>query len=153
MPHLEFSVIGRSESPTRTVVTARQFRLVVDEPAELGGTDGGANPVEHVLAGLAGCLSVVAHVVARELGFTIRALEIAVSGTLDPARFLGEATTARAGYREIQAVLRVSSDADASTLERWIAAVRGRCPVSDNLAHPTPVRVVPQVSGAAGTGT
>ncbi len=141
MPDLEFSVVGRSESAARTVVAARQFRLVVDEPVELGGSDAGANPVEHVLAGLAGCLNVVAHVVAREMGFAIRSLEIAVSGVLDPARFLGEPTTARAGFREIRAVLRVASDADSATLSRWIETVRGRCPVSDNLANPTPVQV------------
>lgn len=150
MPDLEFSVVGRSESAARTVVTARQFRLVVDEPAELGGSDAGANPVEHVLAGLAGCLNVVAHVVAREMGFAIRSLEIAVSGVLDPARFLGEPTTARAGFREIRAVLRVAADADSTTLSRWLETVRRRCPVSDNLANSTPVRVEVEVSHAVG---
>lgn len=150
MPDLEFSVVGRSESAARTVVTARQFRLVVDEPAELGGSDAGANPVEHVLAGLAGCLNVVAHVVAREMGFAIRSLEIAVSGVLDPARFLGEPTTARAGFREIRAVLRVASDADSATLSRWLETVRGRCPVSDNLANPTPVQVEVEALKPAG---
>ncbi len=141
MSDVEFAVVGRSESAARTVVTARQFRLVVDEPADLGGSDAGANPVEHVLAGLAGCLNVVAHVVAREMGFAIRSLEMALSGVLDPARFRGEPTSARAGFREIRAVLRVVADADPATLSRWLETVRGRCPVSDNLANPTPVRI------------
>ncbi|MCX7819052.1 MAG: OsmC family protein [Kiritimatiellae bacterium] len=141
MPELTFAVQGASESPTRTRVRARQFELLVDEPAELGGSDRGPNPVEHVLAGLAGCLNVVAHVVAKEMGIHIRSLGISVSGVLDPARFLGEPTEARAGFREIRVKLGVVSDASAAALDRWLEAVRRRCPVSDNLANTTPVRV------------
>lgn len=148
MTELEFTVVGRSESPSRTRVTARQFAMVVDEPAELGGSDEGANPVEHVLAGLAGCLNVVAHVVAREMGFTIHTLEIAVRGILDPARFLGHSTSARAGFREIRATLRGTADADRATLARWIETVRCRCPVSDNLGNPTVVLVEQALEGS-----
>jgi len=33
----------------------------------------------------------------------------------------------------------VDSDAAPATLQRWLAAIESRCPVSDNLANPTPV--------------
>jgi uncharacterized OsmC-like protein len=148
MADLEFKVKARSESPARTVVSARGFTIVVDEPPELGGTDHGANPVEYVLAALAGCLNVVGHLVARELGFAIRSLEIDISGTLNPARLLNQPTDDRAGYKQIAATLRVDSDADEATLVKWLRIVESRCPVSDNLARATPVALRYQSASA-----
>lgn len=141
MSDLVFKVSGKSESPTRTCVAARTFSLVVDEPAALGGSDEGANPVEYVLAGFVGCLNVVAHLVAKELGFTIRALRIDAAGALNPERLLNQPTNDRAGFKEIDVRLNVSADADAGTLARWISIIEARCPVADNLGHLTPVRV------------
>ena len=58
MSNLRFSVNGESNSTTQFVAKAPQFKLVVDEPNDLGGTDEAANPVEYILAGLAGCINV-----------------------------------------------------------------------------------------------
>ena len=141
MSDLEFKVTGRSESPARIRVDARQFQLVVDEPPALGGSDVGANPVEFVLAALVGCLNVVAHLVAAELGFRISGLEIEASGTLNPRRLLNQPTDDRAGYKQIAVSLRVRTEADADTLSRWLRIVESRCPVSDNLVHATSVKL------------
>jgi uncharacterized OsmC-like protein len=153
MADLEFKVHGRSESPARIRVAARNFQLVVDEPPQLGGTDEGANPVEFVLAALVGCLNVVAHIVAKELGFRIDSLEIESSGTLNPERLFNQPTDDRAGYKRIGVKLRVKADADEATLERWLSIVGSRCPVSDNLGNGTPLelRYVAERS-AAGVG-
>jgi uncharacterized OsmC-like protein len=141
MSDLLFKVSGTSESGARIRVAARGFSLVVDEPAALGGTDEGANPVEFVLTGFVGCLNVVAHLVARELGFEIRALGIDAAGSLNPMRLLNHPTSDRAGFKEIGVKLSVDADADADTLARWIAIIESRCPVADNLGNATPVRV------------
>jgi len=42
-----------------TTVTARRHELTIDEAARYGGHDAGANPVEHMLAGLAAASLVV----------------------------------------------------------------------------------------------
>jgi uncharacterized OsmC-like protein len=141
MSNVKFEVMGRSESPARIAINARQFKLVVDEPPALGGDDLGANPVEYILAGLAGCLNVMAHLIAREMGVTLRKLEIEVSGELDADRLLGKSQAVRAGFQWISVLLKVNADADEATLQRWLAAVKDRCPVSDNLANPTPVKI------------
>jgi len=57
MPDANFRVRAMSESPARVSVKARSFNMIVDEPPNLGGEDRGANPVEYVLAALAGCLN------------------------------------------------------------------------------------------------
>lgn len=141
MADLKFSVTAKCENDTKTIVTARDFNLIVDEPENLGGTNDGPNPVEYVLAALSGCLNVVGHIVAKEMGFTIRNLEMTLEGTLNPARFIGQSMEERAGYKNIKVSMNVDTDADNDTLQKWIEIIESRCPVSDNITNSTPVEI------------
>ena len=141
MSDVMFSVSGQSETATRLAVQVRDFELIVDEPPGLGGDDEGPNPVEYILAGLAGCLNVMGHIIAKEMGFTIRALTIDAAGPLNPEKLLGKHTDDRAGYKNIAVTLSVDADVDQATLDRWLATIETRCPVSDNLMNLTPVAV------------
>lgn len=138
---LKFAVQATSENPTKTVVKARNFQIVIDEPQNLGGTDHGPNPVEYVLGALAGCLNVVGHVVAKEMNMPLSGLTIDLEGDLDPAKFMGKATQERAGYQEIRVKIKPDTVADEETLAKWRDAIETRCPVSDNLQHVTPVTI------------
>lgn len=138
---IKFSVNAKSETETRVAVKARNFTMYVDEPPQLGGQDKGANPVEYVLAALAGCLNVVAHLVAKEMGITLHELSIEIQGILNPARFQGKSYQERAGYKQIEVLINVKADADEKTLAKWLKVVEERCPVSDNLANPTPLKI------------
>lgn len=141
MGTVKFATTANSESATRTAVTARQFQIIIDEPKSLGGSDYGPNPVEYILAAVSGCLNVVGHLVASEMGFSLKGLAIEAEGDLDPARFQGKSYNERAGYKEIRIKLKPDADADIKTLEKWKAAVCDRCPVSDNLKEATPVSI------------
>ena len=142
MADAKFSITAVSENATKTTVKARNFSMVIDEPPSLGGKDEGANPVEFVLAALAGCLNVMGNVLANEMGIKLNSYKINISGSLDPNFLFGKTTEGRAGYKEVVAELDVDSDADAETLAKWVEAVESRCPVSDNLANSTPLKVV-----------
>lgn len=136
-----FSVSATAESETRTAVETRGFEFVVDEPAPLGGTDDGPNPVEYLLGAWAGCLTVVAHTVADERGIVLHDLEIDLEGDLNPAGFLGEREDVRPGYQSIDVTISVDADEDEETLEAWLAEVERRCPVGDNVQHETPATI------------
>ncbi len=141
MSNLNFSIKAKSENPTKTIVEARNFKMIVDEPQNLGGTDDGANPVEYVLAALAGCLNVVGHLIAKEMGFEVKGISIDIDGDLDPAKFMGHKADTRAGYSEIRVKIKADTDADDATISKWVKAIELRCPVSDNLTNPTPVKI------------
>lgn len=141
MPDLTFNATAKSENPTKTIVETSCFTLTVDEPEGLGGTNEGANPVQYLLASLGGCLNVMGHVIAKEMNFTLRCMEIHLEGDLNPARLFGQPTEDRAGYKEIRVIIKPDADADRATLEKWLEAIESRCPVKDNLANPTPVKV------------
>lgn len=140
MPNIKFSVKAKSENPTKTVVETRGFKFFVDEPQNLGGTNDGPNPVEYVLGALAGCLNVVGHLAAKEMGLSMRSISIDIEGDLDPAKFVGQKTDTRAGYSEIRVAITADTDADYDSLAKWVGLVESRCPVSDNIANLTPVK-------------
>ena len=142
MPNLKFSVNAISENDTKTVVETRGFKMTIDEPQNLGGTNSGANPVEYLLAALSGCLNVVGHLVAKEMGFQLNGLEISLEGDLNPAKFAGKSMEDRAGYKQIRVTMKPDTDADKETLEKWLKTVENRCPVSDNISNPTPLSIV-----------
>lgn len=137
----QFAVEARSESSTKAVVETRDFEFVVDEPEPLGGTDEGPNPVEYLLGSWAGCLNVVANLVARERDIAIDSLEISIEGDLDPRAFKGVSDDVRSGYQEIRVEIDAETDADGEELREWLEAVERRCPVGDNLQHATPTEI------------
>lgn len=139
MAILNFEAKAKSENSTKTIVETSCFKLTIDEPENLGGTNDGANPVQFLLAALAGCLNVMGHIVAKEMNMDLKCLDIHLDGDLDPAKLFGQTTDSRAGYSEIRVTVKPDTDADKETLDKWLKTVEERCPVSDNLKNPTPV--------------
>lgn len=142
MSDLVFSFSGESKSATKFVGNSRNFQITIDEPPALGGRDEAANPVEYTLASLAGCLNVVAHVVAKELHITLKSLKINIDGELNANKFLTGDKAHRAGFSKILVKLDVATDADQHLVDEWLSQVEERCPVTDNLVHPTQVQIV-----------
>lgn len=137
---LKFSVNSISESPAKTKIKIRGFQLIVDEPKELGGTDEAPNPVEYILAGYAGCINVVAHIVAKELHIKLKDLQIDIEGDLDPNRLFGTSFTERAGYKSLTVNLKTQANFDEGTKIKWLKEIEYRCPVNDNLSNKTPIK-------------
>jgi uncharacterized OsmC-like protein len=79
--------------------------------------------------------------IAKELGIDVKGTEVEVKATLDPAKFAGTNRQVRAGYQAVDVTIRVDSDAPAEQLEKLRSEVEARCPVSDNIANPTPVNI------------
>lgn len=95
---------------------AQPFEMDCGEPPVLLGRDRGANPVEHLLNALVGCLTttLVYHAAAR--GLEVEAVDSELEGDLDLRGFLGIAPGVRKGYREIRVTMRVKSKASAQVL-------------------------------------
>ncbi|MGZ8376037.1 MAG: OsmC family protein [Gemmatirosa sp.] len=60
----------------RTEVRARTHALVLDEPTDVGGTDSGATPYEHLLAALGGCTAITLRMYADRKGWPMEAVEV-----------------------------------------------------------------------------
>ena len=139
MEDLIFSINGKSVTPTRFEGKVRQFNIAVDEPENFGGKDSAPTPVEYILAGYAGCLNVVVNLIAKEMGITIKSLEINITGDINPEKLLGISDKERAGFKSLNIQMNIKSDASKDMLQKLLTQVKERCPVNDNLANTTPV--------------
>ena len=136
---LHVTVTASAESPTKLAVAVRDFSFVIDEPPNFGGTDAGPNPVEYLLASLAGCMNVVIHMIAQERGVTVHGVNLTVNGELDPSRLMGHPTENRTGFQAIELIADIDSDASPAELEEILRLSELRCPVSDNVGAETPI--------------
>jgi uncharacterized OsmC-like protein len=108
------------------------FELHCDEPAMLAGSDSGANPVEHLLNSLAGCVTtgIVAHAAVR--GIHIEELESELEGDIDLNGFLGLDESVPKGYTNIRVKFKVKADVD--NMER-LKRLAEYSPVLNTLTH------------------
>jgi uncharacterized OsmC-like protein len=136
----------QGESMARSTTEAHAFKIFMDEPVELGGRNGAPSPLDFILAAHAGCLSYMTFFIAKELGIPVSGTDITVRGSLDPAKFAGTDRSVRAGYQSLEVVINVKSTANADQIAKLKSEVEARCPVSDNLAHPTPIHLTMKVS-------
>lgn len=115
------------------------FELDCDEPALLAGEDQAANPVEHLLNSLAGCMttSMVAHAAVR--GIHIEELESQVEGDIDLRGFLGLAEDVPKGYTNIRVKFKVKADVE--NMER-LKRLTQYSPTFNTLIHGAKVDIV-----------
>ena len=115
--------------------------FVKDEPSVLLGNDNGANPVEYLLAGLAGCVttSLVAHAAAR--GIKIDSIESTLEGDIDLQGLFQLDKNVNPGYQGINIDFKIESDASEETLQELIELAKKASPVANTVSRPTPINV------------
>jgi uncharacterized OsmC-like protein len=115
--------------------------FIKDEPELLLGKDKGANPVEYLLAGLAGCIttSLVAHAAAR--GVKIESIESTLEGDIDLQGLLQIDKSVNPGYQGINISFKIESDASDEVLQELIELAKNVSPVVNTVSKPTPINV------------
>jgi uncharacterized OsmC-like protein len=130
----------------RTEVRIRDFRLDVDEPPLIGGTDAGPTPVELVLAALGTCQEIVYATYARVLGIPLDGVAVSAEGRLDLRGFFGVADVP-AGFQDVAFTVDIASPAPAEEVARLVEAVNAHCPVLDILKQPLVVHGEVRLNG------
>jgi uncharacterized OsmC-like protein len=131
------STISTADAFT-THSTIRTFDVRHDEPAELGGTDTGPNPVEAVLAAFGSCQAIVYRAYANALGLRLDRVEVEARGYLDLRGFLGDSSVP-AGFERVTFATRVVSPEPEEKIAALAKAVEQHCPVLDILRRPIEV--------------
>lgn len=144
--HLTPQVRATLVTGTQVHVTAGVHEFTIDEPTALGGTDLGANPVEHLLAALGACQVITFQVWAGTLGIRLDSVDVRLSGHLDLRGFFGTAADVRPGFDGIQVDVRISGPESPERYDALVAAVEEHCPVLDNLRSRVPVETVVTVA-------
>lgn len=136
-------VRGESENATKMNLRAGKFKLVIDEPQQMGGTDDGPSPVQVLLMSLAGCLNVTGHEVARQKGLKLNGMKVKIEGVMNPCTFIGCSFEERAGFQQIQVTITPDmDDASEEEIAVWMQETEERCPVTDNIRAASRITVV-----------
>lgn len=137
--HAQFHSHSHLSTGFRSDVTIRHHTLVVDEPAALGGSDAGPNPIELLLAALGACQEITYRAYATALGISLHSVSVKLTGDIDLRGFFGVNDAVRAGFQAIHGEVQIASSASAADLARLKAAVDAHCPVLDMLSTSVPV--------------
>lgn len=137
-PQVRTSLVPGTATEVR--VTAGAHAFTIDEPAALGGTDLGANPVEHLLAALGACQVITFQVWAQKLGLRIDELDIQLAGDVDLDGFFGLTEGVRPGFGSIDVDVQLCGPDSPDRYAELVEAVEKHCPVLDNLGNTVPVR-------------
>lgn len=135
-------VRGESQNPTRMNLTSGKFKMVIDEPENMGGTDAGPTPIQVLLMSLAGCLNVTGHEVAKQRGLKLNGMKVKIEGVMNPCAFIGCSSEERAGFQHIK--VKVNADMEGASAEEkaaWLKETENRCPVTDNIRADTSLTV------------
>ncbi len=134
---------GISETSTKINLSAGKFKLTIDEPANMGGTDEGPSPIQVLLMALAGCLNMTGHTVAKEHGLKLVEMKISIEGNMDAAHFMGYATSNRAGFEDVEVNIETKFEGLPSKEQRdkWLQETERRCPVTDNMKTYTKIKI------------
>ncbi|RMH47979.1 MAG: OsmC family peroxiredoxin [Alphaproteobacteria bacterium] len=116
-------------SHSRTDVTARDTRLVIDEPVERGGTNAGPSPTETAVAALIGCTNTIGHKCAKALGVDIGHLHIDAEFELDRRGVLLQEEIERP-FRAVRLTVTADGPAGEADLARVAAETEKYCAVS-----------------------
>jgi len=129
----EFRAKTRTVTGFETEARSREFKIVIDEPEALGGTNKGPNPVEVLLGALGTCQQIVISAYAAALGVELNSIEIDVRGKLD-LRGLFSVADVPSGFQSITFDAKIDArNADPKQLEQLKALALGHCPVLDTL--------------------
>lgn len=111
---------------------SRGIHATIDEPASMGGTNTGMNPVELVLCTLGASLQATAAQLAASVKFDYETLKVDLEGDLDPAGFMGDPDI-RNGFQEIRYSLQFKSKASQADCEKFADLIQANCPIYQNL--------------------
>lgn len=132
----QFKVVANQVERFRIESKAGRFTIVIDEPEEMGGSGAGPNPIEYLLASLAGCFIITTVYHAAERKVRIKSMQVEVTGKLDISGFTG-ASDVRPGLQEVIVNATVVSDEPVERVTELLNLAEEHCPVYDTLTKGT----------------
>jgi uncharacterized OsmC-like protein len=122
--------------------SSRKKPFVYDnsEPPVLLGNNEGANPVEYILHGLAGCMTTTIALHAAAHGIEVESIESKLEGDLDAQGFLGLNDEIRNGYQQIRVSFDIKGDLTQEQKMK-LESFAQKSPVFDIVTNKVPVQV------------
>lgn len=117
----------------------RDFRIHVDEPLQLCGTNQHPNPQETLFAALNACMTVGYVACCALEGIELQELRIETEGDIDLRGFLGIDPAVRPGYDQIRYTVHIKGNATPEQFANIHRTVMATSPNYFNLANAIPL--------------
>ena len=124
----------------KTETEVRKFKVGIDEPLELKGTNTAPNPVEMILTALGGCVAVTYRAYARKFGIEIEGLTINIEGDTVHGGWTDKEGRERRGFKQIRYEVKIKTNAPEEKIQQLHKLAKEKCSVSDMLINPTNVK-------------
>jgi len=120
---------GSCPTHSRTDISVRDVRTVIDEPKERDGTNAGPTPTETMVAALIGCTNVISHKCAKRHGVEFEAMSIDAEASFDRrgTQLLEEIEVP---FPKIRLVIDITTRASDAQIEQVKADLHRFCPIS-----------------------
>jgi len=113
--------------------TARNKSIILDEPEDLGGSNGGMNPGEALLSALGGCKYIIAKMFYEKLKINLQEIRLEVEGEIDPDGLNGENNNIKIGFSKITTKYYVKANNSKDEIESFIEYIESHCPMKDTI--------------------
>lgn len=127
-----FKAVARKKEGLAVIGEARDFKVNIDEPVSMGGSDTGMNPVEMILCALGGCQAICASAFAGKMGIDLEDFWVDLEGDIDLDGFMG-LSDVRPGYQNIRFNMHIKSSASEEKIKEFVKFIEKTCPVGDTL--------------------
>jgi len=131
---------------TKAETKIREFKVIVDEPLELKGTNTAPNPVELLLTALGGCVALTYHGYAKRFEVDIEDLIVSLEGDMIPGGWVDKAGRERRSFKQVRYEVQIKTKATEEKVLQLQKLVEEKCPVSDMLINPTKVKGIVSIS-------
>lgn len=125
-------VIVRAGAAFRNEIEAGKHRLIADEPASAGGTDGGPTPYEFLSAGLGACTSMTMRVVAQRENIPLEGVEIQITNDRMYAKDCADCTSKDGYIHRFEVKIKLNGNLTDAQRQRLLTVAK-RCPVAKTL--------------------
>ncbi len=113
---------------------SRNFKVIIDEPKNMGGTDAAMTPVEALLGTLGACQGIVAAAFAKAQGVSFEEFHVEIEGDMDLDGIMGKPGV-KVGFQEIRFVMHFKTNESQETMEKFVEFIERTCPIGDTLTE------------------
>jgi uncharacterized OsmC-like protein len=124
---------------------AKPFKLLIDAPPGLDGTNEGPSPLLVILASIGACIVAVTRFWAKIMNIEIESLTVNSRGHINLGAIFGIDDNLIAGYDKLEPVVRIKANASDEKIHELMDKVFSHCPIITNMGGASPIKPKVQI--------
>ncbi|MBN1802060.1 MAG: OsmC family protein [Candidatus Lokiarchaeota archaeon] len=123
----------------------KPFKLLIDAPGGLDGTNEGPSPLLVILSSIGGCIIAVTRFWAKIMDIKIESMTVNSRGHINLGAIFGIDDNLLAGYDKLEPVVRIKADASEEKVNELMEKVFSHCPIITNMNGASPIKPKVQI--------